>query len=76
VLTNLASHETEIAEVFAASADDVDIAVEGARKAFKDPLWRNLTSTARGDLLLKLASLVNSNAHILATIETWDNGDQ
>lgn len=60
--------------MFAAGPEDVDIAVEAARKAFKDPSWRKLPGTSRGELLLKLASLVEENAHTLATIETWDNG--
>jgi acyl-CoA reductase-like NAD-dependent aldehyde dehydrogenase len=35
-----------------------------------------MPATERGDLLLKLASLVEEHAHVLATIETWDNGKQ
>ncbi|KIM92604.1 hypothetical protein OIDMADRAFT_62410 [Oidiodendron maius Zn] len=68
------THETEITEFFAAGVDDVDIAVKAARKAFNDPAWKNLSSTDRGDLLSKLGSLIEVNANILATIETWDNG--
>lgn len=52
----------------------MDIAVKAARKALNDPVWKNLSSTARGDLLLKLGSLIEANAQILATIEAWDNG--
>jgi len=33
-----------------------------------------MEATARGDLLFKLASLIEENREILATIETWDNG--
>lgn len=33
-----------------------------------------MASTDRGNLLLKLASLVEEHAETLATIETWDNG--
>jgi aldehyde dehydrogenase (NAD+) len=60
--------------VYAASAEDVDDAVAAARKAFKSPEWRDIPSTSRGNLLLKLASLVEEHAETLATIETWDNG--
>ena len=66
--------EKEIASVYAASAQDVDTAVSAARKAFKHPSWRDMPSTDRGNLMLELASLVEKNAEILATIETWDNG--
>jgi aldehyde dehydrogenase (NAD+) len=60
--------------VYAASTDDVDTAVAAARKAFKDPSWRDLPGTERGDLLYKLSALVDQHKETLATIETWDNG--
>jgi aldehyde dehydrogenase (NAD(P)+) len=68
------SNEQEITSVYAADPEDVDIAVKAARKALKDPSWKGLSSSDRGKLLLKLADLVEENAQILATIETWDNG--
>jgi aldehyde dehydrogenase (NAD+) len=68
-------NEQEITSVYAASAEDVDLAVKAARKALKDPSWKNLSSSDRGRLLFKLADLVHENAHTLATIETWDNGE-
>ena len=68
------SNEQEIASVYAAGPEDVDIAVKAARKAFKDASWKDLPPTARGKLLNKLADLVEENANTLATIETWDNG--
>jgi aldehyde dehydrogenase (NAD+) len=52
----------------------VNDAVKAARKAFKDPSWKDLGGTARGALMFKLAALVDRDAEILATIETWDNG--
>jgi aldehyde dehydrogenase (NAD(P)+) len=54
--------------------EDVDKAVVAARKAFKDPSWRDISGTERGDLLLKLSTLVEREKETLATIETWDNG--
>lgn len=68
------SDETEIATVHAAGPDDVDAAVAAARAALKAPSWRAMASTDRGNLMLKLASLVEAHAETLATIETWDNG--
>jgi len=68
------SDESEIATVHAASTADVDKAVAAARAAFKNPAWRDLPSTARGDLMLKLASLIDQHKETLATIDTWDNG--
>lgn len=66
--------ESEICSVQSAGSDDVDIAVAAARKALKDPSWRDIDPTARGALMLKLADLVEKSRETLATIETWDNG--
>ena len=68
------SDESEIASVHAATTEDVDKAVAAARKAFKDPSWRDMPGTERGDLLYKLSQLVEQHKETLATIETWDNG--
>ncbi|KAF2786179.1 aldehyde dehydrogenase-like protein [Melanomma pulvis-pyrius CBS 109.77] len=68
------SDETEITSVYAAGPEDVDIAVAAARKAFKDPSWRDMDSTARGELLYRFAELIEKHRETLATIETWDNG--
>ncbi|KAG7005652.1 hypothetical protein G7Y79_00018g044590 [Physcia stellaris] len=68
------SDETPITSVYAASASDVDKAVSAARAAFKAPTWRDLPPTSRGELMTKLASLVDAHSETLATIETWDNG--
>jgi aldehyde dehydrogenase (NAD+) len=48
--------------------------VAAARAAFKAPSWRDLPGSQRGDLLYKLASLIEQHKETLATIETWDNG--
>lgn len=64
--------EKEITTIYAATAEDVDIAVKAARTAFKK--WRDVGGTDRGDLMLKLSKLVEEHSHTLATIDTWDNG--
>jgi aldehyde dehydrogenase (NAD(P)+) len=71
----LISDESEIASVYAASAEDVDKAVAAARKAFNDPSWRDMPGTERGDLMFKLVQLIEEHKEVLATIETWDNGE-
>lgn len=53
---------------------DVNDAVSAARKSLKDPSWRDLSGTERGQLLHRLADLVDQHKETLATIETWDNG--
>lgn len=61
--------------MYAAGAEDVDLAVKAARKALKDPSWKDLPPTERGYLMNKLADLVEQHKETLATIETWDNGE-
>ncbi|KAF9774167.1 hypothetical protein IL306_007843 [Fusarium sp. DS 682] len=68
------TNEQEITSVYAASAEDVDKAVRAARRALRNPAWRDLPGTERGKLMNRLAELVEENKEILATIETWDNG--
>jgi phenylacetaldehyde dehydrogenase len=53
---------------------DVDAAVAAARAALADPAWRDLTPLQRGDLLHRLAELVEAHADELAFIESLDNG--
>lgn len=69
----LTSDESEICSVEAAEPEDVDKAVEAAKKAFKGE-WREMASTERGELMYKLATLCDQHRDTLATIETWDNG--
>ncbi|KIC41457.1 carnitine dehydratase [Ruegeria sp. ANG-R] len=57
-----------------ARADDVNAAVEAARTALNAPEWANMTATARGKLLYRLADLVAENAQTLAELETRDTG--
>ncbi|GAB5467015.1 MAG: aldehyde dehydrogenase [Rhodospirillales bacterium] len=52
----------------------VDKAVTAARAALADPAWRDMTQSARGALLLRLADLIKANVERLARIETKDNG--
>ncbi|RCK62217.1 hypothetical protein Cantr_09239 [Candida viswanathii] len=59
-------------EVYAADADDIDIAVEAAQKAFKS--WKKLSGVERGEYLFKLASLLEENRELLGAIEAWDSG--
>lgn len=55
-------------------ADDVDLAISSAQRAFRDPSWRRMTQTARGKLVRRLADLVLEHAEDLALLETRDNG--
>ncbi|MEL6745733.1 MAG: aldehyde dehydrogenase, partial [Pseudomonadota bacterium] len=53
---------------------DVDRAIGAARRALSDPAWRDMTQTARGKLLYRLADLIEENATRLGEIETTDSG--
>lgn len=53
-------------------AADADLAVKAAKAAF--PQWANMGPQKRGELLFKLADLIEENIEVLANIETLDNG--
>src|SRR6202047_2958313 len=66
----------KLTEITEASAEDVDHAVNAARKAFEDRggPWRKMSASERGKLLWRLADLVENNLEELAELETLDNG--
>lgn len=54
---------------------DVDIAVKAATEAFRlGSPWRTMDASRRGELLNKLADLIERDAVLLASMETLDNG--
>ena len=53
---------------------DVERAVHAAKRVLDDPEWRDMTQTARGKLLFKLADLIEQNAERLGALETQDSG--
>ncbi|NWF59923.1 MAG: aldehyde dehydrogenase family protein [Fischerella sp.] len=63
-----------ICDVAEADAPDVDKAVQAARNAFNSGEWRKMSATRRGELLYKLADLIEQNIDELARLETLDNG--
>ena len=63
-----------ICDVAEADAADVDKAVIAARNAFNQGDWPKLSATQRGQLLYKLADLIEANIEELARLETLDNG--
>ncbi len=63
-----------ICDVAEADAADVDKAVKAAKNAFENGEWRNMSATRRGELLYKLADLIEQNIDELARLETLDNG--
>lgn len=63
-----------IATVDAAGAEDVDKAVNAAKAALAHPSWKLLPATERGQLMARLADLLEQNRELLASIDAWDNG--
>jgi len=63
-----------IDHVPAGDADDVDVAVSAARRAFEDSPWRRMTVSERGRLIHRLGDLMLEHADELAAIESIDNG--
>jgi aldehyde dehydrogenase (NAD+) len=64
-----------ITQVAEADAADVDKAVSAARAAFETGAWRKkLTASQRGNLMYKLADLIEKHADELAQLEALDNG--
>ena len=61
-----------LGEISLAGEDEVNQAVAAAKAAF--PGWWKLGPRGRGELLHKLADLVEANIETLAQLETMDNG--
>lgn len=64
----------QIAEVIDASREDVDHAVQAARRAFYDGRWAKKTPGERSKIIWKLADLMESNAEELAKVESENTG--
>ncbi|GAV08728.1 hypothetical protein RvY_18382 [Ramazzottius varieornatus] len=65
----------KIADVAAGDRKDVDKAVKAATKAFKmGSSWRKMDASQRGNLLNRLADLMERDRLQLASLETLDNG--
>ncbi len=64
----------EIAEVIDASREDVDYAVQAAKRAFYDGRWSKKAPADRSKIIWKLADLIESNAEALAKVESENTG--
>ncbi len=61
-------------EIADASAADVDRAVRAARAALERPSWRDISPSARGRLLRRIADRLSERTDDLAVLESRDNG--
>jgi aldehyde dehydrogenase (NAD+) len=62
-----------ITQVAEADKEDVDLAVQAARRAF-DTVWKYTDGSKRRDIMLKFADLLEYHQEELASLETLDNG--
>src|SRR5438128_1727706 len=65
---------TVIAQVGEAGAEDVDTAVQAARKAFDSGPWRRMLPRERERILTRIAELIETHADELAYLESLDVG--
>ena len=63
-----------IAQVPAGTAEDIDIAVQSARKAFAKGTWRKNSAVERERILWRLSDLLERNLDELVELEVLDNG--
>jgi phenylacetaldehyde dehydrogenase len=68
------SSGAQVAEIGAGGAAEIDAAVEAANRALRAPEWAGIGPAARERLILNLVALIESNAAVLAQLETLDNG--
>ncbi|KAJ8978773.1 hypothetical protein NQ317_015497 [Molorchus minor] len=68
------ANEEVICQVACASKNDVDRAVKAAKNAFETGEWSKISARERGQLLYRLADLMQQNKEELATIESIDSG--
>ncbi|KXV02850.1 aldehyde dehydrogenase [Caballeronia megalochromosomata] len=68
------SNEEVIASVAAATAEDIDIAVRAARKAFDEGPWPRMRGAERAAVLRRIGKGIRDRLQELAEIEVRDNG--
>uniref|UniRef100_A0ABD2X800 10-formyltetrahydrofolate dehydrogenase n=2 Tax=Trichogramma kaykai TaxID=54128 RepID=A0ABD2X800_9HYME len=66
--------ESVICQVESASVEDVDDAVQAAKRAFETGEWSKISARERGRLMFKLADLMEEHKEELATLESLDSG--
>ncbi|MFZ1411370.1 MAG: aldehyde dehydrogenase family protein [Micropruina sp.] len=65
--------EEVLSEIAEASADDVDLAVAAARKAY-DRVWSRMPGRERAKYLYRIARIIQERSRELAIVESIDNG--
>jgi len=68
------SDESVICDISKASVDDVNEAVVAAKEAFEEGPWGSMNARERGEILYKVADLMEEHQEELAAIESIDSG--
>ncbi len=68
------ANEQTLAQVAEGDRADIDLAVKAARRAFESGPWPQMTPSQRGQLIWKLADMLEQNVEEFAEIESLDNG--
>ncbi|MDD5659858.1 MAG: aldehyde dehydrogenase [Actinomycetota bacterium] len=63
-----------ITKIAACDVNDVNIAVEAARKSFEDGRWSKMAPSKRKEILLNFAEIIRKNHDELAVLEVLDSG--
>src|SRR5208337_2978971 len=63
-----------MAQVAEGDGEDINRAVQAARKAFDGGPWPEMTASERGRLIWKLADLIEQHLEQFAQLESLDNG--
>jgi phenylacetaldehyde dehydrogenase len=64
----------QLGAIYQALPEEVDRAVQAARRAADDPRWHDMKPNERQRVLLRIADLLEAEARIVAQIETLDSG--
>ena len=63
-----------LAQIAEGDREDINRAVQAARRAFEEGPWSRITASERGRLIWKLADLLEQHLEEFATLESLDNG--
>lgn len=67
--------EERLTDVARGGEEDIDRAVQAARRAFEEGAhWRRMTPSERGKLIWRIGDLIEEHAEELAVLESLDNG--
>ncbi len=66
--------EEVICQVAEGDKEDIDLAVQAARRAFDQGPWSRMDARDRGKLMYRLADLIEEHIDELAALESLDNG--